>query len=853
MPRDIPNTPLLHIWAKSEPYMSIITHSICVGVCAREYLTSPSNKKILTLLSERFSQPEEGVVNIVSYLCSVHDIGKIHPAFQSKDTTLYDTLKQITPSSFIGITSINRPEKFRHEYYSAKIMERVWCKNGIVPDVAAVFASILSLHHQKPKDRSSYVPTGNSDWELWQSQLNEMMSGTFLKNTSLVMPSHVDSTCMLLTSILVLMDWVASSDLFMDAEHMSHNDMVSRAKYAMKLFDLIGESLYPTVKSFENLFPHIKTPRPLQSTCDALDPSASLSIIEAPMGEGKTEAALYLASKLCNSRNARGIYMALPSQATSNQMYGRVNEMLSSLSANQARLLHGTAFLRKESYHHNIVSEDQKVAEKWTRPSRMGLLGTNAVGTVDQAMAAVLFAKFSMLRLAGLSNKVLIIDEIHAYDMYMSQIIETLLKWCYETDIPVILLSATMQMEQKERYLTCFKANTCTTQISSAYPLITQVCSSSDINQISIKASTSNKYIFTPIKDAYNAEIIAEHSLQSVKGGGCVAVIMNTVARAQEVHKALLQAADNDTLVLLFHSRYTVKNRADIERQCVDLFGKDRINRPTKAILVATQVVEQSIDLDFDGMITELAPIDLLLQRAGRLHRHKNNSRPRLLSEPEVKVIVPNENNFDLETKYGSSGYVYDPFLLYNTEQHIGSGLTVCVPEDIRDTIETVYKTITPENKTAWMNKTFKDTQETASAKGNTWPAPTENMFFPMQMPVYYTVIDPDDGFDATSEATTRLGNGCVRIAFCEPSVFDEIQERHEVDPLQVENIYLNSASVRIREKELISCDNAYKVENGKLTDVWLLRGIDQVDLNTKIVYNNNVVGIRMEAKNEQL
>ena len=98
MPRDIPNTPLLHIWAKSEPYMSIITHSICVGVCAREYLTSPSNKKILTLLSERFSQPEEGVVNIVSYLCSVHDIGKIHPAFQSKDTTLYDTLKQITPS-----------------------------------------------------------------------------------------------------------------------------------------------------------------------------------------------------------------------------------------------------------------------------------------------------------------------------------------------------------------------------------------------------------------------------------------------------------------------------------------------------------------------------------------------------------------------------------------------------------------------------------------------------------------------------------------------------------------------------------------------------------------------------------
>ena len=848
MTPNITNAPFVHIWAKSKPFMSVLTHSKCVGVCAREFLLSPSNKKILSLLAERFSQPNDTVVNIVSYIVSVHDIGKIHPAFQCKDAILYEELKQLAPSSFDGITSLNKPESFRHEYCSAKILDNVWRKNGVPPDVASLYASIITLHHQKPKDRSSLVPAGNNDWESWQLQFEKILSDIFLKDSHLVMPSHVDSTCMLLAAILVLMDWVASSDLFDNAEQMTLADMVSRSRHAMRLFELIEDKVFPKVDTFGSLFPHISLPRPLQSACDQLDPSAALTIIEAPMGEGKTEAALYLASRICNKQNARGIYMALPSQATSNQMYERVNDMLSTLSIESSRLLHGTAFLHRENYH-PIATEDQKIAEKWTRPSRMGLLGANAVGTVDQAMAAVLFAKFSMLRLAGLSNKVLIIDEIHAYDMYMSQIIETLLKWCYETEIPVILLSATMQMDQKKRYLSCFNADVAASQISNAYPLITQVAVSRSICQTPVRASSKTKYIFTPVIIADAAETIAEHALLSVKGGGCVAVIMNTVAQAQEVYNALINSGVKDVDIFLFHSRFTIRNRSDIEHRCVSLFGKDRSNRPTRAILVATQVVEQSIDLDFDGIISELAPIDLLLQRAGRLHRHKGNKRPPLLSEPVMKVIVPETSKTDLETKYGKSGFVYDPFLLYNTEQRIGKGITIQVPGDIRENIETVYKTITPINQQSWMEKNFKDTHETASAKDKTWPAPNEKRFFPTQMPVYYNFADPDDGFVSTSEATTRLGNGSVRIAFCSPDVFDEIKSAKEVKSSYVDDIYLNSASIRIKDNELIDCDNAYCVEKGKLADVWLLRGLTQVELITKKLCNDKDVGIRMEAK----
>ena len=151
-----------------------------------------------------------------------------------------------------------------------------------------------------------------------------------------------------------------------------------------------------------------------------------------------------------------------------------------------ARLLHGTAFLTQQ-LPDTFATEDEAIAAKWIRPSRMGFLSANAVGTIDQAMATVLSTKFSSIRLAGLSNKVLIIDEIHAYDMYMSQIIEILLRWCYGCGIPVILLSATLQMSQKQRYLACFGMDS-DVLLADSYPLLTQVLPNGIIQQTPLDA-----------------------------------------------------------------------------------------------------------------------------------------------------------------------------------------------------------------------------------------------------------------------------------------------------------------------------------------------------------------------------
>lgn len=207
--------------------------------------------------------------------------------------------------------------------------------------------------------------------------------------------------------------------------------------------------------------------------------------------------------------------------------------------------------------------------------------------------------------------------------------------------------------------------------------------------------------------------MIAARAISLTEHGGCVCVLMNTVKAAQEVYRILqtklgdLGLLAGDVTTLLFHARFTVGRRNEIEQQCLRLFGRDAgDHRPNRAILVATQVVEQSLDLDFDTMISELAPIDLLLQRAGRVHRHRERKRPEGLEEPVIHVLVPNETaSEDVNERYGLS--VYDSFLLYNTEQLLGKGVSVSVPKDVRGVIGQVYDHISPQAEKAWVERAF--------------------------------------------------------------------------------------------------------------------------------------------------
>ena len=819
--------------------MSLRTHLLTAGICARTYLHAPSSQVVLSYLSDKWNTTSEGAVSRVSYLCAVHDIGKAHPSFQQKDPEWAGRIGEAGAE-----LELNRElfrEKFRHEYYSAKVMKRIWKRKGLSSRERELWSTVLSLHHQRPVPALGNEPEPrNPEWITIQDALEDEMAAFFLKDEKLTHPDNMDAAGMLITSLIILSDWVASSGLMEDAEGMEIRMIEERAERTMRLYGLISDHVFPDIADFHQMWPGISRPRPLQLACDVLQPDAALTIIEAPMGEGKTEAALYLAARQCDASDRRGVYMALPSQATSNQMHTRMDAMLDVVDYDKTRLLHGNAFLYEETAFH---TEDELTALKWTRPTRMGLLGANAVGTVDQAMAAVLLSKFSVIRLAGLMNKVLIIDEIHAYDMYMSKILEILLCWCRDLDIPVILLSATLQSAQKTRYLSCFGAEP---ELSDAYPLITQVSPVGETVQMPVEASSHYSYTFTPVCFDESTDALAEVSLGRVEEGGCYAILVNTVRRAQEIYQSLLQRKPNDVELFLFHGRFTVKDRERIEKKCVEAFGRDRSHRPQKGILVATQVVEQSIDLDFDGMISELAPVDLLLQRAGRLHRHREYARPKGFESPVLEVMMPQPGKTDnLERRYGGSGYVYEPFLLYNTEELLKNEKQVRIPEDIRGVIETVYRNVTDENRETWLKRQFKGELEKSQAQGCSWPLPEEDSFFPMEkQPIMY-VSDQGDGFENTSEASTRLGDDSVRIAFCSDTDFRSALSG-TADPETVRRIYMSSVSVRLNGR-LREGEDVVHVQRGKLAGFWCLKGESGARSGDYMIKNDSVLGISWE------
>ena len=809
------------LWAKSSPRMSLRTHLICTGIVAQRFMSAPSSRSILSYFEEGFEVSRAEAIGVISYLCALHDIGKAHPVFQRKSPECSEGLNQAMPSLF-DHEHLGMP--FRHEYYSAKVASRIWKCRGVDRKTIRTLSCVLSLHHQKPNPGLANPRVENPFWESLQDSLEAELAAVFLGGSPLKTPRHTDAACMLLTAILILCDWVSSSTLFANADQMAEAEWHTLADHALRLYGLISDDMLPWRTDFHSLWPEIEHPRPLQTACNHLDFNAGLTIIEAPMGEGKTEAALYLADQLCHAHHKRGLYMALPSQATSNQMYQRLNLLLGSLSYGEARLLHGNADVIA-NVPSSFQTEDEKAAALWTRPTRMGLLGANAVGTVDQAMATVLLSPFSMIRLVGLANKTLIIDEIHAYDMYMSEIIEVLLHWCHDLKVPVILLSATMRREQRERYVQCYGSSD---PGSEAYPLITQVDLQGHTAQTPVDAFSHYHYRFEPVKQAFDPHRIAEDALNSIADGGCIAVLVNTVSHAQQVFIALQELSGGDVQLRLFHSRYPLGRRIEIEEDCVNAFGRDRSGRPKKAVLVATQVVEQSIDLDFDGIVSELAPIDLLLQRAGRLHRHRDQRRPEGFSEPVMKVLLPPDDASEkLENRYDLSGYVYDPYLLYNTEQQLKEPRTIRIPEDIRALIEEAYSSLTPQNREEWFKRTVKGQLETEQAKGCAWPKPEEDSFFPSEQPVFFAVEDREDGFSSSGEAATRLGEKSMRIAFCDESLFNKAAEDH-LSPSDIQTIYMSSLSIRPPRSGFSDLSQVRILSRGKLAGVHILRGTKQ-------------------------
>jgi CRISPR-associated endonuclease/helicase Cas3 len=354
------------------------------------------------------------------------------------------------------------------------------------------------------------------------------------------------------------------------------------------------------------------------------------------------------------------------------------------------------------------------VAAEWFTHRKRGLLAPFGVGTVDQALLAVLQTRHVFVRLFGLAHKVVIIDEVHAYDAYMSKLLERLLEWLAALGSPVVLLSATLPDQRRKALLQAYRhglqsplSEAQEVSLKASYPRITWAdATACGAQQIAVSAQAERTLMIEwldgrlPLNEA-DGYTLGEKLRVALRQGGCTAVICNTVNRAQQVYLALklyFAAAELD----LLHARFLFRDRSEREKNALVNFGKEgetirfdegearKVSRPHRKVLVATQVIEQSLDLDFDLMVTDLAPVDLILQRSGRLHRHER-MRFESLSQPTLWICQPEEVSDDVPAFDRGTEAVYDAHILLRSWLVLHARETISIPGAIEELIESVY------------------------------------------------------------------------------------------------------------------------------------------------------------------
>ncbi|MBQ3681712.1 MAG: CRISPR-associated helicase Cas3' [Succinimonas sp.] len=798
-------TELEQYWAKTSPRQSVITHGFVSGHVSQllfdRYL-APGLKK---LLEQELQLTPDDMREFLGYFVSLHDIGKIEFCFQSKDPQTRERLQKAPENANRIITNIDH---IRHEKTSESCLRTIWTESGENRRFAGMLSEIIGAHHPGKTGNSSFFQNTDSVWLARQKSFEKLMREHFIGKESPVLPSgritQKGPAGAILLAVLVISDWISSGIAFKDAETWINKpdayDEINRIAedFVVKSGLLPMDVTWPDTfcKLWPNISPEGK--RPLQAETESLFRKSSkryqLILLEAPMGEGKTEAGVFAALQMAKQWEKTGVYLALPTAATANQMVGRMRELLTLHNiGQQVKLLHSMSWLEHTENLVNAypVTSDEYEILNWLTPIKRGLLGQYAVGTVDQAMLAATTVKYGMLRLLGLSNKVLIIDEIHSYDAFMSEIIKRLLEWCKALEIPVVMLSATLPPAKKQELFSPYTAE----PLSRNYPLITAISDDGTVTEQAIQRtshSMSAKVSLHPILNAPGK--IAEAAIEMVSNGGCLCVLMNTVRDAQNVYSELKQRWKGDTL--LFHAQFPAARRTEIERECILKFGKDKSRRPAQSILVATQVVEQSLDVDFDAIIAAVAPIDLLLQRLGRVHRHQNTQRPNELKEPTLKMLVPENGE-----SYGSNAFVYPECLLKSSIRVLSKISEIRIPEDLALLVKDGYdaSNVPDAELKEWMEKISKDENDAGATRAFLINPPEKQ----------YNALNEDaiHDEDGRVSAMTRLGEPTVRIALLEEDCVEKLQPWLTVknDIQTIEACHKNIAEMVMKQSLSIS------------------------------------------------
>jgi CRISPR-associated endonuclease/helicase Cas3 len=750
------------LWAKSEPRHPLWKHLLDASAISMALPPPAIN----------FGWKAE----MTALLVGLHDIGKADSSFQHQIPDFSDELREAG-------YPVTGDARCRHERISARFIKNKLLKQGLAFFAADAVSRTVVVHHGYWNEAARDVA---QEYAEAQNQLCQMLQQVLdLKALPSESPSDLSAFGMRLAGHAVLCDWIASNEEFFGGARLKNVDdpegyFATAREVAREWVDRLGLERDRQAGKAACI---VETARPIQQTLLDKDVPPGLVVIEAPMGEGKTEAAWILAEKW-RDKGYHGMYMALPTMATSDSLHGRYrDDYLKKLGRGEdAKLIHGMAWLRdeKEPEKSSEVGEpgdDRSLAAAWFRPTRRAMLAAHGVGTIDQAMLAGMNVKFGFLRLYGLADRVLVIDEVHAYDAYMSAIIARLLQWCACLRIPVILLSATLSAKQRAEMIEAYGAMGGDPGPDAPYPLITVAKAGKEAWTIEANASSSRTLkIETHSGLLGDAKKTAAMAADLVKDGGCCCVVLNTVKQAQAVYNEL-KLPENEKL--LFHARFTASDRQQITEKVLDLFGKDTSNRPAKFVLVATQVVEQSLDVDFDHMISEIAPMDLLLQRSGRIKRHARTKEGKLKDtghdgrgQAVLHVLLPATEkkqkdgtvNAVERPEFGSSQRIYERYPLLTTLGQLkpeagNDEIDVQLPLQFRPLIEGTYAGDLPSDASDHLKEAkqeWDDLQDDLAAQGGQFLLcePMDDEFDPVGADEVGDDSDDGNGW----RARTRLG-----------------------------------------------------------------------------------------------
>lgn len=717
--------PIFRYWGKADPaypgeskWHPLVYH--CIDVAAVAATWWDASPVILRIFLAAFSWPEQQTTKLrawVLFFIAMHDLGKFDVRFQLKAREA-----QRLAWSELNLDDVDESLVRTFDHGSAGYacaMREIsgWVDESMTShqDRWQPWVAAVTGHHGD-------IPTGiDSGGEYAEQHIMEHdrmarhsfvseLAGLFLAPEGLELqdlpPACSSSAQAWLAGFCAVCDWIGSNTdpfpyrhLIPDAALAGYFDvMVRKIKsegwlHRFGLLAQVGD--YGGVNDLLNQMAG-ESLRGVQVLMDDLPQAPGLTLIEAPTGSGKTEAALAYAWRLLTVGVADSIVFALPTQATANAMLTRVEAFAERVfgMANIV-LAHGKSKMNPE-FERLVVAGQRRTAQGkeeaavqcagWLASSRKRVfLGQVGVCTVDQTLLSVLPVRHKFVRGFGLNKSVLIVDEVHAYDAYMHGLLGEVLRRQKATGGSAILLSATLHAGARAKLLEAWES---TGADDAPYPALwyaTQgaaACLTVPNEQRPARREVETECLKLP--SAFPNDALLDSIVLAAEAGALVAVVMNLVDDAQRLTCLLRGKTAID--VDVFHARYRFMDRQGKEKATLDHYGREA-PRGSGRILVATQVVEQSLDLDFDWMLTQICPVDLLFQRLGRLHRHQRDSRPAGFESPRCTVLSVEDADYGLHKLiYGNTR------VLWRTEQLVVGATRIVFPEAYRDWIEQVYQ-----------------------------------------------------------------------------------------------------------------------------------------------------------------